>query len=540
METMSVSSLWRHYNRKDLPLDVTVLKREEEENCTIEYVFFNGEATLDGCVRVYGEYYKNKTPNGASVIVMNDAETLMDRKHVNLFLARGYHVLLLDYAGEREEKGYFTVYPTPLKRANYFTNPNTLTDTEHKLKTTCWYVWTTVMLRGITFLESKSETDPKKINLFGEKLGGFQVWKAVVVEPSVCSAVVLNNSGYVSLPFTEDANFNYQTCLNNFSYAQQTEVPVLIQVTTNASDNSIDYMNDLYMGTSSDKCKFSISERSDNQMGYRQWDNVKLFMNYYNFGIGKLPSFPTTKPVQENHELYYEVTVDESIEIEHIELFVSQGIDNDAYKNWRSYKVEPYGENKYRAKVNVPNNRQEMSAFINVKYKDSLCVSSEIVKNIPFLMGVNSTPIKTSRLLYTSEYGLDEWTSKKGSENGESVLKTKRGYHGIGGVSSTSCSLTTYKLGDPSYSGAGKTLLQIMLFSRRNQDLSLSITRRIKDTFKKYYYTKTVYAHNDWVKLDLSATDFRSLEGMNEDWENIVCITIDSEEPIIINSMLWI
>ena len=100
METMSVSSLWRHYNRKDLPLDVTVLKREEEENCTIEYVFFNGEATLDGCVRVYGEYYKNKTPNGASVIVMNDAETLMDRKHVNLFLARGYHVLLIDYAGE--------------------------------------------------------------------------------------------------------------------------------------------------------------------------------------------------------------------------------------------------------------------------------------------------------------------------------------------------------------------------------------------------------------------------------------------------------
>jgi hypothetical protein len=30
------------------------------------------------------------------------------------------------------------------------------------------------------------------------------------------------------------------------------------------------------------------------------------------------------------------------------------------------------------------------------------------------------------------------------------------------------------------------------------------------------------------------------LDGMNEDWGDIVCITIDSEEPIIINSMLWI
>ena len=169
MDAMSVSSLWRNYDRKAVPLHTTVIKSEEEENCTIEYVFFNGEATFDGCVRVYGEYYKNKTPNGASVIVMNDVEKPMDRKHVNLFLDRGYHVLLLDFAGERKEKGYFTVYPTTLKRANYFSNPKTLTDTEHKLKTTCWYVWTTVMLRGITFLESKSETDPKKINLFGEK-----------------------------------------------------------------------------------------------------------------------------------------------------------------------------------------------------------------------------------------------------------------------------------------------------------------------------------------------------------------------------------
>ena len=539
METMSVSSLWRHYDRKALPLDVTLLKTAEEDNCTIEYVFFNGEATVDGCVRVYGEYYKNRYPNGASVIVMNDAEMLMDRKHVDLFLSRGYHVLLLDFAGEREEKGYFTVYPRPLKRANYFKNPDTLTDTEHKLKTTCWYVWATVMLRGITFLESKSEVDPDRINLFGEKLGAFQVWKTAFAEPKICSAIVLNNSGYVSLPFTEDANFNYQTCLNNFSYAQQTQVPVLVQVSTNAADNSINYMNDLYINTSNSKCVFSISERSNDQMGYRQWDNVKIFMNYYNFGRGSLPSLPELMPVQEGHELYYEVKVDKGMQVDSIELFVSQGIDNDAYKNWRSYKPEEVGD-VYKVKVSVPNNKQEMSAFVNIKYRDSLSVSSEIVKKIPFLMGVNSTPIKSSRLLYTSEYGLDEWTSKKGSDSGESVLKTKRGYHGIGGITSMSNSLTTYKLGDPSYSGAGKAILQIMLYSRRNQDLTLSITRRIKDNFKEYYYIKTVYAHNDWVKLDLAATDFKSLDGMNEDWDDIVCITIDSEEPIIINSMLWI
>jgi hypothetical protein len=155
-------------------------------------------------------------------------------------------------------------------------------------------------------------------------------------------------------------------------------------------------------------------------------------------------------------------------------------------------------------------------------------------------MGVNSTPIKTSRLLYTSEYGLDEWTSNVGLATGESVLKMRRGYHGITGVSSISNSLTTYKLGDPSYNGAGKSLLQMMVYSKRNQEVSFIITRRIKDTFKKYYYTKIIYAHNDWVKIDLTATDFKSLSGMNEDWANVVAITIESEDQLIINSMLWV
>lgn len=539
METTSVSSLWRNYDRKALPLDTTVIKTKEEENCTIEYVFFNGEVVVDGCVRVYGEYYKNKKPNGASVIVMNDAKMLMDRKHVDLFLARGYHVLLLDYAGEREERGYFTVYPSSLKRANYFKNPLTLVDTETKLKTTCWYVWATVMLRGITFLESKKETNAKKINLFGEKLGAFQVWKTVFVEPNICSAVVLNNSGYISLPFTETANFNYQTCLTNFAYAQKSSVPVLIQVSTNADDNSIDFMNDLYINTSNPNCYLSISERVNNQIGPKQWENIRIFMDCFNMGTGKLPAFPLLKPRQENHELYYEITIDKSMPIESIEVFMSQGIDNDAYKNWRSYKCEEDGD-RYKVKAIIPSNKQEISTFVNVKYENSLSVSSEIVKNIPLLMGVNSTPIKSSRLLYTSEFGLDEWTSNVPLPNGEPVLKMRRGYHGISGVTSLTNSLTTYKLGDPAYSGAGKSLLQMMLYSNRNQEVRFVITRRINDTFKNFYLVKTIYAHNDWVKLDLSADDFHSYDGMNEDWENIVCLTIESSEPIIINSLLWV
>lgn len=540
METTSVSALWERYDRKALPLDVTVLSQKEETLCTIKYLYFNGEGTIYGCTRIYGEYFYNKRPNGASVIVMNDADALMDRRHVDLFLKRGYHVLLLDYVGKRESKGYFTVYPEPLKLANYFMDKNCLTKTDVKLKTTCWYVWTTVMLRGITLLESFPETNPKKINVFGEKLGAFQVWKTVCVEPNVCCGIALNNSGYVDLPFSEDAEFNYQTCLNNLAYAQQCEVPVLIQISTNAEDNSLEYMNNLYMIIKNTKCKFSITERANNEIGFMQKDNIEIFMNYYNFGKSILPYYPELKPVQREHILYYYVDVDKSMDVEKIELFVSQGIENDAYKNWHSYPLDVEGE-KYVAKVSVPNNKQEMQAFVNVKYKDSISVSSEIVTNIPLLMGVKSTPVTKSRLVYTADYGLDEWTSKKGIEVYDApILRMKKGTHAISGVTSMANTLTTYKLGDPSFSGVNKNILQILFYSRKNQVITFTATAKSGKEFKDYVYSQPLYVKNDWEKLDLYAIYFKSEQGVMEDWGDVVALTIDTSDPIIVNSIIWI
>jgi hypothetical protein len=539
MKSTSVSSLWQGYDRKAIPLDTRLIKSIDEKYCTTEYVYFNGEATVQGCTRVFGMYFRNKTPNGASIIVMNDVAAPLSRKHVDLFLLRGYHVLLLDYAGKRADKGYYTVYPDSLSLANYFLDSDCVVKTSSKLKTTCWYVWTTVMLRGITFLESLPETDASKINLFGEKLGAFQVWKTAYVEPAVCCGIALNNSGYVAKPFDEDSSFFFQTCLDNINYAQQITVPVLIQVSTNANDNSMDYMNNLYTVIKSAKCKFSISERSNDEIGYYQKDNIEIFMSYFNFDKAALPFYPEIKPRQTGHDLYYDVKVDESMQVEEIELFVSQGIENDAFKNWHSYKMLP-ADSGYTAKVSVADNREEISAFVNVKYENSLSVSSEIIKNIPLLIGVKNSPITRTRLLYTPEYGLDEWTSLKGMNVNEPVLKMRKSSMGISGVSSISNSLTTYKLGDPSFSGVNKSTLQILLYSKKNQGITFTVTQQDDNSFTEYYYTTHLFANSEWVKLDLSADMFKSMGGTLENWDKIVAFTVESEAQIIVNSLIWI
>ena len=263
-------------------------------------------------------------------------------------------------------------------------------------------------------------------------------------------------------------------------------------------------------------------------------------MNYYNFGKSILPYYPELKPVQREHILYYYVDVDKSMEIERIELFASQGIENDAYKNWHSYPLVIEGE-KYVATVVVHNNKQEMQAFVNVKYKDSISVSSEIVTNIPLLMGVKSTPVTKSRLVYTADYGLDEWTSKKGIEIYDSpILRMKKGTHAILGVTSLANTLTTYKLGDPSFSGVNKNILQILFYLRKNQEITFTVTAKSGKEFKDYVYSQRLYVKNDWEKLDLYATYFKSEQGVMEDWGDVVALTIDSSDPIIVNSIIWI
>lgn len=536
---MSITSLWERYDRRALPLDVTLLNEKTDKKCTIKSLYFNGEATTEGVVRVYGEYFLNNNPNGASIIVMNNAPDRMSRKHVDVFVEKGYHVLLLDYAGKHDGEGYYTVYPEVFKHANYFLYPDCLWRTETKLKTTCYYVWTTVLLRGITLLESFSETDKKRINVFGDRLGAFQIWKATFVDSGICSAIALNNSGYVKNAFiNEEAEFNYTTTLNNLVYAQQCKVPVLIQISTNADDNSLAYMNDLFLVLKNTKCKFSISERCNNETGYMQKDNIDLFLNYYNFGSSVIPYDPEIKPFSKDRLLNYSVKVDDSLDIEKIELFTSQGIENDAYKNWHSYTLEKNGD-YYVTQVEVHNNREDFHAFVNVKFKNSLSVSSEIVTNIPLMMGVKNTPVTKSRLVYTTDYNLDEWTSRKGKDNVEPIIKIKKALS-IAGITSSTNSLTTYKLGDPVFTGAEKSILQLLLYSKKHQRINFTLTISHKDEFVDYHYSMILYSNQEWVKIDLFSNFFKSTKGYLENWDNAVALTIDSEDTLYINSMIWI
>lgn len=99
MELFTIATLWKNYDRRVQPLDVTVINIEEKEGYTVEYVFFNGDPCADGCARIFSKFYRPRSGNGAGVVLMNDVMDVFDETYVFMLISYGYNVLVVDYVG---------------------------------------------------------------------------------------------------------------------------------------------------------------------------------------------------------------------------------------------------------------------------------------------------------------------------------------------------------------------------------------------------------------------------------------------------------
>ena len=126
----------------------------------------------------------------------------------------------------------------------------------------------------------------------------------------------------------------------------------------------------------------------------------------------------------------------------------------------------------------------------------------------------------------------------------KNMLSVMKGPFGINGVSSSTGNLSTFKIGDPASSGKNGWILQLMVYSMEEQDVSFVVTECISDEDKTKYVEFTraerLYPADNWRTLNLSERDFKSSYGGQLNWDDAVYLQVKSDSPIAIARVLWV
>lgn len=528
MEFLSPQSLWSEYDRTALPLNPSVITSTNTDGVICERLYFSGERSASGVTRIFAKLWIPNEKQPPVVILMHDLNEDIDCFDASELLASGYAVLAIDYAGEREDKERFTLYPREMEFANYFKNPETLTLTPQNPKLSCWYVWTTVLLRTITLAQS-DERLSDSIAVIGIGAGGSQVMKVTALEDLKCGVTVFGTNP----PIGDEVTF--KACLGNGSYAPLYRFPLISAVCSNADEAFFERVSGIYVG-SSDKYYLTVGERVNDVLLSHQRECIRAFLGRrLKMGLPIGVEAPEITAKESERQLYYEIKADPNLAINRVELFVSYAVEQGELRNWHKIKTLSTGAGEYIAKAEVYDASLPVYAFATVFYEDGFSFSTQLFAKIPALLGVQAQSLVKSRLLYDSDSGTDDFVSVKGGDD----IVMKSGAYGIDGVCSLSGELATFKVGDMKYKAEEDSILQLIVYAEDEREAEFVVWTPEKGAETEYVCRRKTGSDGNWTKLTLSAEDFKSREGTLVSFAKAAyfCIRCDG---LLVNTMLWV
>ena len=539
MGILTAHQLWDNYDASALPLDQTHLRSEKTDKYTVDSYYFNGEATADGCSRIFAQVYSPiANRSGNAFVLMNDADTPFDTTYVDFLTELGFTVLVPDYVGKRKN-GRYTIYPKSMEHCNFYSENNNFSTFPDTPRQSCLYSYTCIMLRSYYFLTEQEGINKDKIGFFGVREGAFQVYKSAFVQNNAFCAIALFNSCYVpTINSKSDKETGYKACLANSAYASQLTVPTYVIDTSNNVEDSLLALSSLY-SLSSDSVSFFIAEHTDNTLTPTHFLSLKEFILAKEKNSFIPTEYPLISAKNSDRHLYYEITVPNCELAEKVTAFYCYGEGKGQYRNWIKLPLERISENEYIAKADVFLLKDNTSAFVNVRYKGGFTLSSDVITRIPFMMGVTSKQIIKSRLIYEAEMGTDAWMVSR-SKFTSALISIEEGSKGINGVTSSVNSLSSLNIGDVHTCGERDSILQLLIYSENTQNVDIEITCSANDKYYTYKTRKFVSSFGEWSKVTVSANELKSEIGTMSGWDNAICITVNSEEKLLINSLLWI
>lgn len=513
-----------------MPLSVSVISSEENDGTVLERLYFSGERTAMGVTRVYARLYIPPEKKPPVVIVMDDFSADIADFDARPLTDKGYAVLIVDYAGACDKERY-TIYPKALDFADYFKNPEQIETVPNTVKQNCWYVWTTVLLRALTFVESDGRLSDE-IGLLGVGGGVNQVLKVAALENVKCAVAMFSPGPVIE---GADTDINFKALLDNSGYVPLCKIPVLNVVGSNDEDGYFDRLGGVCL-LADGEYYMTVGERLGKALTPRQTETVRLWLGrHLKMGMRPEMSPPELSARQSERLLYYEINAGADRHVSKAELFVSYSETDCAHRNWR--KVIPLlaGTGDYIAKVPVYDPTKPIYAFGVVTYEGGFVFSTPLLVKTPALLGVSADKLVKSRLLYDSDSGTDDFISPRGGDN----VRMEEGAYSIMGVCSLDGELATYKIGDMQYRAERDSILQLIVYSEKPQTAEFVVRVASGDEIVEYVCKKKIERDANWTKLTLGTDDFKSKEGTLMSFADAVYFCVRADK-LLINTMLWV
>lgn len=524
---VSPKNLWLTYDRKAAPLNVAEISTTSTSFGVEKKVYFDGEAAENCFTRIYARLLK-VNDGKKLVLVLKAPQDDINNDDFSSFTNRGWSVLAVDYAGNSfGEKERFTIYPNQLEFANY--DEEKLYASTDSPNASCQYIWTTIALRAVTFAESEGF---ERIAMLGVGIGGAQVFRACAITDVPKCGVSLFSPGFY--PPADDINqLSGSVGLDVAGYAPLLKTPFYQLCCSNDADSSLDDINSLNEQAPNDAIMY-IAARVGRSLTTEIQANIDKFMSVYLDSVTEAKSnlnMPEVTISGSENKMYFSLTCNE--QPAEARVYVSHGITNASYRNWRKIPMQMAGEREYIGYTEVYSLDKPVYAFGTVLTNSGFLISSNVVKKTPSSINVTPTTIFKRRLIYDVDMGLDDFFT-----DGRIVKPViKPGPFGINGICVKN-NLCTYKIGDVAYSGERDGSLQLLLFSPVPQKVKFSVTDG--DQFLTHVCEKAVSPENDWSKVTLAVSDLKSSDSNLFGWDRAIFLRIDTEEELLINSLLWV
>lgn len=556
-ELLSPIELWENFSKELTDDNINIINQTQEDGYICRELYFTAFENEAGKVRAYAKFYFDPAvKNCPSIFFLGSCKRFAETKKFLTVYLKGVSVFTVDYLGI-DDCGRYTIYPENLSYANFKYAENNLSGVSSTPKETPWYIWTAIASRALTLLRSMKEVDSEKIAIFGIKTGANLAWKLAAMDGRAKCIVSMFNSGWLGYDFLYKKNREsdieiseerslYLASLATQSYAPYVKIPILVNLSTNESGSTFDRGFDTYSRIpNSTLSHLSVIPYADKEIFYEYSDTIVNWLKFHLFGEDFLPPVkPTLRFYNSDGKLYIEIKAGNYEHIKEIMVFQAIETADSSARNWTLQKCENMGDGVYISAAEVLDISEYCFAFANIKYDDNYLLSSNMSAVIPSALGIATTNIKASRLIYDSSFGKDCFTVINNEElfHCQNEISVIKGALDMSGICANIGDLATYKIGDPRFKAYEDDRIQIGYYSPVVQEVKIFVREYVDEKWgNDYFYLLQTSGGDLWNKVSVSANEFKTKDGrILKSFENSVLLYFNCSQAFLINSILWI